>query len=749
MTCCLNERRLLPVSEFSSCPENDWLDRMVQIKPHRKAEVWVRTRAAAPKLVIRGLKDGAKHIVELTPQECVEGSARYVLMGSTDTMAGGTYYELLLFGMTPETQVDSLVIISLDAVLDKRSLAECGTDSELEKVLWGVARKQVGVSTMTPDELEVGTAGDFKISFSPGIALGKGDLIRIVYNWTFICKDNYTFDITAGGAKVGMAGKERVGNTKMASTLTVTERIGPDETLMFRLRTPHSLAFPALLADREFTHWYSALPVLIFELSVDGGKNFVSPSRDNSHTVEFVPGTAAALHLFLPGRRRVGGKNVMHGIVTDRYRNLTPVGAHRFDDAELSLVDMSGARRPLGRLADFKTDTTHFRTELPELGQGVYRLVAVDPVTGDEISRSNPLQIVDRGVPSEVYWGGIHAHTGGVRAHTGMSDGFGTMAESYRYARDDAALDVACVAEHGAYFTLNQWEDIQDLVDNFYGPSDFATLIGYEWNASERNRETGAAFCYHIVIYAADRINRYNGLTDMTEALDELSRRDDVVCETHHAGRGPMTVWKFRHVPDLLQLFEVYSCFGVYERGGAGRAESAVELLRSGAKVGLIGGGDSHAGYCAFGPKAPPEDFGRVTCIAPANFHPYQTGVTAFVAAKLERADIIDAMRRRRVYATTGARILIDFHVSGLDMGEEGPVDDVVASGEVHACDDVVRAEIKRDGERVYEIEPGRPDFIFEWRDAEVPTGEHFYYLHLEQADGERAWSSPVWVVRR
>jgi hypothetical protein len=35
----------------------------------------------------------------------------------------------------------------------------------------------------------------------------------------------------------------------------------------------------------------------------------------------------------------------------------------------------------------------------------------------------------------------------------------------------------------------------------------------------------------------------------------------------------------------------------------------------------------------------------------------------------------------------------------------------------------------------------------FEYVDREAPPGEHWYYVRIEQSDGELAWSSPIWVT--
>ncbi len=51
-----------------------------------------------------------------------------------------------------------------------------------------------------------------------------------------------------------------------------------------------------------------------------------------------------------------------------------------------------------------------------------------------------------------------------------------------------------------------------------------------------------------------------------------------------------------------------------------------------------------------------------------------------------------------------------------------------------------------RDAGYIFQADPGRQEEEFEYRDVEASPGEHWYYVRLEQQDGELARSSPVWV---
>ncbi len=40
-------------------------------------------------------------------------------------------------------------------------------------------------------------------------------------------------------------------------------------------------------------------------------------------------------------------------------------------------------------------------------------------------------------------------------------------------------------------------------------------------------------------------------------------------------------------------------------------------------------------------------------------------------------------------------------------------------------------------------------DVSFEFTDAEASLGENYYYVRVQQVDGQLAWSSPIWVTTK
>ena len=123
-----------------------------------------------------------------------------------------------------------------------------------------------------------------------------------------------------------------------------------------------------------------------------------------------------------------------------------------------------------------------------------------------------------------------------------------------------------------------------------------------------------------------------------------------------------------------------------------------------------------------------------------------QCGLTAVFAPQLTRKAIFTALRERRTYATTGARILLNFEANGLRMGEEGRLSTPVAiSVRVAGTAPLESITIVRNNEDVH-VAPGTGlDQELTWQDSDPGPGS-WYYVRVVQEDGHLAWDSPIWL---
>jgi hypothetical protein len=420
----------------------------------------------------------------------------------------------------------------------------------------------------------------------------------------------------------------------------------------------------------------------------------------------------------------------------------------------------------------------------------------------DGPGHSNPMLVRKERPEYRLYWGDIHGHSI-------QSDGLGTVAEYYRYGREEALLDFCSIADHVGHMDAADWERAQAAAEAANDPDRFVTFAGYELND-----EAGEKCIYYretrqpIYRYPADK-----------QALFALARAGDALIIPHQHGRGP---WPYPK--DVVRVTEIYSVWGAFEEASAllgraprrephpglvlrGRRQQAkgsgappgnprpcigggdyagrtvLDMLLAGYRPGVIGGSDCHAGHPGH------SDWLRHT-------RAYWCGLAAVYARELTREAVWEALLARRCYATTGPRIIVSLRARDAWMGAEVPI-----GARPGPAERKVKAET--DGERVFDIEvvgtaplkrvtlikngrrslswraaarSGRPTgglaspttsrpkraegscFILPGEgqvlrtrvsDASATHTPAFYYLRVEQEDGEMAWSSPIWFVHQ
>lgn len=368
---------------------------------------------------------------------------------------------------------------------------------------------------------------------------------------------------------------------------------------------------------------------------------------------------------------------------------------------------------------------------------GVLWFLAEDPEGTLEPGQSNPVVVTETG-PSEytLYWGDL-------QGHSNFSDGTASPEDWYRYARDVARLDVAALTDHDhwGYTLLDQdheaWNHILELTRSLYDPGKFVTFPGYEW--------TNWQYGHKHVIFLRERdaivISAFDQDTnEPNELWKALSSR---VCLTvnHHTGGGPMpTFWKY-HDPRFEPVVEITSVHGVSEAVGHpkciyGPVESGMvqSALARGYRLGFIGSGDTHDGH----PGMRALGGG---CM----------GLAGIYATELTRQAVFEALRARRVYATTGCRAVLRFHMGEVHMGGVAKLDDPgqerKLSVSILGDAPVGRITVVKNNEPVGQKACEGLLESMEWTDPEPARDGDYYYVRIEQVDEEWVYSSPIWIV--
>ncbi|MDJ0789193.1 MAG: CehA/McbA family metallohydrolase [Myxococcota bacterium] len=345
--------------------------------------------------------------------------------------------------------------------------------------------------------------------------------------------------------------------------------------------------------------------------------------------------------------------------------------------------------------------------------------------------RTNPL-LVDPDAP-RLRWADLHGHSV-------LSDGTGTPDAYYRYARDVAGLDVAALTDHdhwGLPFldeTAESWSEIRRATEAHYDPGRFVTIHGYEW--------TSWLFGHRHVLHfggpeeAGAHLHSFlDEATDTPPELWDALRGEPALTFAHHSAGSPVaTSWEIAPDPVLEPLTEVTSVHGNSESpsmpnavGGGLPGNWVPDALARGYRLGFVGSGDSHDGHPGL-----------------AHLGAGTGGLAAIEVEELTREAVLEALRARRTYATSGPRILLSARLDGEAPGSVlAPIEAAELRIDIAGTEAIERVEVVRDGEVVAGHE-GQGERVLTLSSEVGPIAAgSFVYVRVVQRGGGSAWSSP------
>lgn len=440
-------------------------------------------------------------------------------------------------------------------------------------------------------------------------------------------------------------------------------------------------------------------------------------------------------------------------VLTGDYAGQLLITAHGPLEAPSSAIMVESA----GGLAWFRARSN---------GAGIGRLHVRSAEGGIE-GTSNP--VVSKPTEHRLLWGDLHTHSI-------VSDGTQEPQFMYHRARDLMGWDFTGVADHDHWsFGEERAKNPEELelmtraADDNYSPGEFVTFRTYEWSHH--------VLGHRNVLFGPDEKPAFFPMTDPRsdtpeKLMSELAGRDVLIVPHHPAWKTHIGEMHFDFGPrdevdgagaGLQRLVEVYSRHGNSEFYGCPRPISHVSLvegakgkllravlrheyagpksrsyvrdaLAAGYRLGLTAGSDEHiAGSDPH--RAPTQIYGG--------------GTTGIFATGTTREAAWDALRKRRVCATTGNRMLLEFFVNGVAHGAE-----IHSDGPLRVTGHVVGTSVlelvelvKFDSKGYQEVWQGggSTETVIDWTDPSFRENS-FYYLRVVQEDGNLGWAGPTWV---
>ncbi len=439
-------------------------------------------------------------------------------------------------------------------------------------------------------------------------------------------------------------------------------------------------------------------------------------------------------------------------------------------------------------IAEIHTAQLRHDADWPLLPEEADAVIARSPEPKAYLNEPTPPRPLDEhhtwtigGKTYRLVWGDLHRHTDLSNCRTGFD---GCANEHYRYALDLAGLDFLGTSDHtdiGKIYSPYEWWHTQRLVDVFYAPGRFTSLYAYEreqpfpWG--HRNivfaRRGGPIVYINRATYRASPWQKTlpvaAGIQPIqpTELWDLLKRHGQPCAVISHTGATGMgTDWTR------------------YEHGIDNTHENAVEIFQ-GARVSYEGLGlpQPTVGLREGEPYTPhklageehPKPPGVITDFDAGFKKPqgYNNGVyqkalavghklgvfassdhiathTSFGGVYVEaftREGILAGLNARRSCAATD-KIFVELSCGDRPMGEVFEIDGKPELRfRVEGTAPVQRLTVVRNEQDHHVLEPGAKSVDGAWTDPAPLPGENRYYLRIEQADGNMAWSSPLWIT--
>jgi hypothetical protein len=326
----------------------------------------------------------------------------------------------------------------------------------------------------------------------------------------------------------------------------------------------------------------------------------------------------------------------------------------------------------------------------------------------------------------QVLFGDTHRHSNVSRCKAGRD---ATVIDAHRFAIDVHRYDFHVVSDHSNHTSDFNWWSIQKLVDLYYMPGVLSTLHGYEIS-------NGYPTGHKNVVFPGRPSKLIRQGMDAAISGPEIWRTlggEEAITIPHTPAFRSGTDWE-DHDPEYERLVEIFqSRTGSSEHLDAPRVH---ELSRN--RAGFV-----HAalnkGY-------------RLGIIASTD-HGFGASYAVVFARGNTRADVYEALHERRCYGTTAYGIVLDVRADGHLMGEEFTASKGI---ELHidarAYAPLENVVVFADGEVVREwkaAELGSPTAQLSWTELDPPAeaeDARWYYVRVQLADGELAWSSPLWV---
>jgi hypothetical protein len=360
---------------------------------------------------------------------------------------------------------------------------------------------------------------------------------------------------------------------------------------------------------------------------------------------------------------------------------------------------------------------------------------AVHPNEKADVARMRAYRIEYEGKKLRLLRGEFHRHT----AYTAHRDQDGLLEDAWRYALDAGNLDWMGNGDHDNGFGIEYfWWQIQKVADLFQHSPRFVAAHTYERSVVYPNGHRNVMMPKRGIRPLPRGVLKgtpEKGTPD-TKVLYAYLKHFGGICASHTSATNMGTDWRDND-PLYEPVVEIYQGHRHnYEHLGA--PKSATEETQI--------GGYEPAGFVwnAF------EKGYRFGFQASSDHVSTHLSYAVVLTDDATRKGLIDAFKKRHCYAATD-NILLDVRSGKQLMGDAFETDrrpaleiKVIGTGPIR------KLSVVRNNKYVHTEEPKQREVTLRWTDMDPIAGKAaYYYVRIEQADGNLAWASPMWITYR
>ena len=381
------------------------------------------------------------------------------------------------------------------------------------------------------------------------------------------------------------------------------------------------------------------------------------------------------------------------------------------------------------------------------------KLVAVEtkakPDNKDEaeelvaVKRMREYRLEVAGKKYQLERGEFHRHT--EISFDGGNDG--SLEDMWRYAIDAAKLDwISCTDHDNGNGKEYTWWQTQKYTDAYHAGNAFTPIFGYERSVQYPMGHRNLLFVRRGIrtlprLHEADKDKAAVGNihVDDTKMLYRYLKELDGICASHTSATSMGTDWRDND-PVVEPVVEIYQGDrNNYEKEAAPRAGykpgsgMKPENIAGWYPKGYINLALSEKGY-RFGFQSSSDHISTHIsyCVA--------------LAEAPGREGVIAALKKRHCYAAT-EDIVVEVKSGTHLMGDEfkttaAPKLEIKVVG----AKPLARVDVLKDSDVVETFKPGKREYSGTWTDPKPDKGVHYYYIRIEQEDGELAWASPMYI---